>query len=162
MSQPQSTGIADLTPHQWSTAEHTHARVAVQCAIQGNFARMEEHLRGLPRAALVDLQYALDVMHPLVRLLAMTREKVLVERAERSLISSSRHVDGNDRVPVPCGRCGHDERNEDSVTEFVARTGVTTSVTYCPSCPDGICQPVLVPIGASAQTVTVDGEDIVE
>ena len=70
---------------------------------------------------------------------------------ERSGSSSSRVIDGSDRLLVPCGRCGHDQD---------IHTG-TEWVGDCPSCPDGRCQPVLVRVGGATTTI-VDAEDEVE
>jgi hypothetical protein len=73
--------------------------------------------------------------------------------SKRSLISSSREVDGSERLLVPCGRCGHGEGRH--FGRGPARRG-------CGACPTGNCEPVLVPVGAAATTTIVDAEDEVE
>ena len=82
--------VLELTPHHWQWHERAAVRAATLCAIEFNFPRMEQHLRELPREALADLRYALDVMHPIVR--AMGEQ------------------------PVPCPRCGHPESDHNVVS----------------------------------------------
>lgn len=107
---------AALTPYRWPIPEMTYARVAFICAVTGEFPRMEENLRRLPPAALVDLRYALDVMHPIVRAMA----------------DPPATVNASDRLPVPCPRCGHEERRHQRAP---------LHATACLDCPDAFCQP---------------------
>lgn len=141
------TTTADLTPHTWQAPELTAARVAVQCAVQGNFARMEQHLRGLPTEALVDLRYALDVMHPWVRLLAIERSVAAVADDARpdQPMSTPEEAMLVTLGRVPCGRCGHDELLHEVEDDGFARC--------CLDCK-GLCVPVvLVPAGVEGWAI---------
>ena len=122
--------VAELTPHPWPVRDLTTARVAFICALMGRFDRMGEHLDALPPAAITDLMYALDVMHPNVRLRV---EKV---RPLAEYDPPVRHKS----IHVPCGRCGHEER---------VHGHAPGHVTACILCTGGFCQPKV--LSASGQ-----------
>jgi len=73
--------------------------------------------------------------------------------SERSGSSSSRVIDGSERLLVPCGRCGHGENRHQHAPGHA---------TACLDCPGAFCQPVLVRVGGAATTTIVDAEDEVE
>ena len=73
---------------------------------------------------------------------------------ERSLTPQEHKATSvNERLLVPCGRCGHGEGRH--FGRGPGRRG-------CGACPTGNCEPVLVRVGPAATTTIVDAEDEVE
>ena len=122
------TTTAELTPFQWQQPERAIVRAAILCAVEGQFPRMEEHLRALPAPALADLRYALDVMHPIVGAMAGVKPMADYKPTVR-----------HQSIRVPCGRCGHDEQ--------VHGRG-DADVRLCLHC-DQVCAPRVITGGAS-------------
>jgi len=88
--------IAELTPYTLTNDEAQAARTAFNWALRTRFTDMHAAMCDLPAPALRDVLLAVDVLRSALRFELAGRE------FDRSLISSSRVLDGSDR----CDGCG--------------------------------------------------------
>lgn len=125
--------VRELTPHTLTAEEGAAVRAGFDLALRLRYQEAHIAVCDLSEDALKDVLLAMDIFGSILRFERDGREFGRSD-AGRSLTEASRGVDGNDRLPVRCPRCGHETRGHDGAV--------------CIECPDTRCQAVvLVPAG---------------
>lgn len=139
---PRRTLIDELTPYTLTADEGAAVRTGFDLALRTRYEDAHIAVCDLSEEALREALQAVEVFWSFLQFELGGREvgRTIADRSPVRDQGSVMAVDGNDRLPVRCPRCGHDE------------DGIHTTEDGRRLCLDckGFCAPVVVPVGGQS------------